>query len=139
MNDRQYRRVQAGLGQHRPGQGLQVWDDEQWEEVWERGLGQVERHALAVDLLRGRTGGHDLFRQRIIAELARRWRRQARNLMVLWGLWCLFWGRMLVEDVRLHHEVTSASVLSMLVVGAVVLGGCMALRDRVRDAARRRP
>lgn len=68
-----------------------IWDDELWEEVWDRTLDGVERHHVAISTWRRELPSDPLHR-RLVPELARRWRRTARNHFAGHLLWVLFWG-----------------------------------------------
>jgi len=94
-----------------------VWDDRLWQEVWDRHLSAVERHALAMDVLR-RRWPPDPFERSVVAELARQWRRTARVLAVAWSVWVLFWGGIAVSDPALALAWAMASV-GLLVDAAV--------------------
>ena len=64
--------------------------DREWEELWERTLGQIERHRLAMSLLR-REGPDDVLGRRVVPELARRWRLTALFHIVGHALHAMFW------------------------------------------------
>lgn len=106
-------------------------DDRVWDRVWERMLDPVERHAIAVSVLRRRPPT-DLFEARIAVELARRWRRQARNLIVLYGLWSLFWGSISLSDWRADAVFQTGPAPYLAAVGALLIAGCLAVRWRLR-------
>jgi hypothetical protein len=110
------------------------WTDELWEEVWERTLDQVERHHIARDVWFRRLPD-DLFHRRIAPELARRWRRAARNQAVLCALWVLFWGTIARGA---HPDAAAAAGLStaMVLFGGLVLLACFGVRRRVAPLAR---
>jgi hypothetical protein len=64
-------------------------DDELWEEVWERTLDPLERHRIVRTTLRRRFP-LDPLEKRLVPELARRWRRSARNHAVGHLIWLAF-------------------------------------------------
>lgn len=64
-------------------------DDEMWEELWERTLDAVERHRIALTTLR-REFPLDPLEKRLVPELARRWRRSARNHAIGHLIWLAF-------------------------------------------------
>jgi len=68
------------------------WDDRMWEELWERTLGQPERHRLAMATLRREFPGDPLGR-RVVPELARRWRGTTKVHLWLHAILGLFWLR----------------------------------------------
>ncbi len=80
------RRLRWGLSLRRPS-----WDDRIWDRTWERDLDLMDRHNIAWAVWR-RQVPDDRYHARIASELARRWRRGARNLAGLYTLWTLFWG-----------------------------------------------
>lgn len=142
-----------------------VWDDRLWELVWERHLDQVERHAIALDTWAGRVPKTDRFRARVVTELARRWRRRARNLAWLYGLWTAFWTAMVLRSFDFEPIVqtrsgvglpasardalhvpdatqiaaTRQTLTGLAVVGAVAVLAALAVRWRLRVVARLRP
>jgi hypothetical protein len=66
-------------------------DDELWEEIWERTLDAVERHRIArTTMLRGFP--LDPLEKRLVPELARRWRRSARNHAIGHLIWFTFFS-----------------------------------------------
>ncbi len=66
------------------------FDDREWEELWERTLGQIERHRLAMSLLR-REVPDDILGRRVVPELARRWRLSAMLHIIGHTLHATFW------------------------------------------------
>lgn len=112
--------------------GAFQWDDRLWAEVWDRHLSPVERHALAMDVLR-RRWPPDPFERSVVSELARQWRRNARGLAVAWGVWVLFWGNLAVNA----PLTTGPRALpwTMAWVGLVVVAGSLAFRRRLRGLA----
>lgn len=111
------------------------WTDELWEEVWERTLGHVERHHIARDVWR-RQLPDDLLHRRVAPELARRWRRTARNLAILYGLWSLFWGAIAVTATPQEGDPAAHLPIVLTVLGFLAVGGCAAVRRRVAPIAR---
>jgi hypothetical protein len=67
------------------------WTDDLWEQVWERMLDHVERHQVAR-AVRRREPPDDPLHRRLVPELARRWRRTARNQALFHLIWIAFWG-----------------------------------------------
>lgn len=106
-------------------------DDRVWDRVWERMLGPVERHEIAVSLWRRRPT-REVFEARIAVELARRWRRQIRNLMVLYGLWCLFWGSLSFSDWRADAAFSTPLPPSLTTAGMLAIAACVAAHRRLR-------
>ena len=116
-----------------------VWDDDLWEEVWERQLTHVQRHTIAMEVTWHRRLPDDLFFARVGAEMARRWRRRARNYAIVYGLWTLFWGAIayqmfVVEHAQDPHPTLVAPALALLGVAAIAV--CVALRRRLVPIAR---
>ena len=111
-----------------------VWTDELWEEVWERTLDQVERHHIARDVWRRRLP-EDLLYRRVAPELARRWRRAARNQAILCALWVLFWGT-IARGAHPDAAAAAGLAISMVVFGGIVLMACVEVRRRVAPLAR---
>ena len=115
-----------------------VWDERLWEDAWERLLSHPERHRIAVQVWRGEAPA-DPFEQRVATELARRWRRSARNLALLYGLWALFWGLLTWDDWRPDGILRSLLTISCALVGVAAVGACFATRRRLRKHLRRWP
>ncbi len=117
-----------------------VWDDRLWDEVWERQLGHVQRHTIAMEVFwRRRLPGDDLFSARVGAELARRWRRSARNFAIGYALWTLFWGALayhmfVAERAAEPNPTLIAPVMAGL--GLVAIGVCFGVRRRLAALAR---
>lgn len=99
------------------------WDDELWDLVWERTLSRYERNIVARDVWAGRTPA-DPMHQRLVVELARRWRSRARNLALAWGAWTLFWG-------WLGIGARAPFLLLLAAVGVVVVVGSLMARRRL--------
>jgi hypothetical protein len=97
-----------------------TFSDELWEEVWERTLDRVERHQVAVAVCRRELPDEPLHR-RLVPELARRWRRAARNHAVAHLLWIAFWATIAVSAspggpaARIGGGMTTFSALVVLV------------------------
>ena len=111
------------------------WDDRLWDHVWDQTLSQPERHAIAVAVWRRRLPA-GAFEARVGAELSRRWRRQARNLAVLYALWTLFWGALAVSDLRADGSIDPLLPALCALVGCAAVGACLFVRSRFRDFAR---
>lgn len=105
------------------------FDDELWDHVWQRNLMHVERHALAMALVR-RQPPDTAFDRLVAAELARRWRRHALWLVTLYGLWSLFWGGIALTAPPADADPTA---LPAWCVGAGVLAiaTCVAARHHL--------
>lgn len=110
-----------------------TWDDELWRTVWERNLDAVERHHLAMDVLRRRVP-NGLFEARVATELARRWRRHARNLMFGYLLWSLFWG--LITYNTLQVRGFEGLPVAMLGVGMIAVAATLSFRRYLVHYAR---
>lgn len=102
------------------------FDDRTWDELWERTLDRIERHRIARATLR-REVPEDRLGRRLVPELARRWRRKARNQALFHLVWVLFWGSiMLAAD----GSATPAWTVSrmMAIFSALVIAGCLEFR-----------
>ncbi len=110
------------------------WTDELWEQIWERLLDQIERHSIAMDVWARRLP-HDPLHRAIAPELARRWRRTARNFILLYGTWSLFWG-LIAAAVLDTGGIARSLSLSMVTVGAAAILICLLVRRRVAPLAR---
>ncbi len=113
-----------------------VWDDRLWEDAWERLLSHPERHRIAVQVWRGELAA-DPFERRVSTELARRWRRTARNLALLYGLWAIFWGLLTWDDWRPVGVLRSLLTISCALIGVAAVSACLAARRRLRKHLRR--
>lgn len=133
--DQEDRISRQGTAQVPPG--TLVWDDELWAHVWERTLSQVERHSIAMDVLRRRVPRQPL-EARIAVELARRWRRTARNLAVLYALWSMFWGTLAWHDWAADARFEALLTPTCTALGLVAVAVCAAFRRYVRPVASRR-
>jgi hypothetical protein len=106
-------------------------DDRVWDRVWERMLDPVERHHIAMAVWRRRLPA-GLFEARVAVELARRWRRQARNLIVLYALWTLFWGSLALSDWRADSTFQVRLTPILAAAGMLAIAACVAVRRRLR-------
>jgi hypothetical protein len=113
-----------------PGDEPVTFDDQLWDTVWERNLNAVERHAIAMSVWR-RCRPDDLFEAIVARELARRWRRHARYLVVIYGLWTTFWGALAMHDLRPDAVLDSPLSPSCAMLGVLVIVGCFAVRRRL--------
>lgn len=102
------------------------FDDELWDHVWERNLTHVERHTIAMALLR-RQPPDTTFDRLIAAELARRWRRHALWLVLLYGLWSLFWGAIALTAPPPDADPTMLPAWCV-VVGLAMITACVGAR-----------
>ena len=112
------------------------YDDHTWEELWERTLGQLERHRIAMALLR-REFPDDPLGRRILPELARRWRMTARVHLWLHAVHAVFWARISFDippTAGTPWRLANTMSLSSL---AVVLG-CIAFRRYLHPIERLR-
>lgn len=118
------------------------WPDEAWLATWEGALTGVERHALAVAVVRDRPPV-ERFDWLIARELIRRWRRRALGLLIPYGLWTLFWGSLLVRDLRLDRRLDHGLPVALTAVGITAMLACLvahrvlAQRFRPRRSPRR--
>lgn len=109
------------------------WDDELWDRTWERRLDPVDRHTIAWAVWR-RQMPDDGYHARIGSELARRWRRGARNLIVLYTLWTLFWGGIAAfgwPPGEPRHPLPGGAAL----VGSAAVLACVLIRRRLVPVA----
>lgn len=106
-------------------------DDRVWDRVWERILDPVERHSIAVAVWRGRPP-RGTFEYRIAVELARRWRRRALSLAVVYALWTLFWGAIALSDWRADAGFESPVCPLNALIGTAAVAGCFTVRRRLR-------
>jgi len=107
-----------------------AFDDRLWRDVWERNLDPVERHAIAMAVWRRRDPA-DGFERIVALELARRWRRHARSLVVVYALWTVFWGAIAIRDLRLDAAFTSLLPPVCAALGLVAVGACVTVRRRL--------
>lgn len=108
-----------------------IWDDRTWDRVWERVLNPVERHDIAMAVLRRRLPV-TAFERRIAVELARRWRRHALALALLYLLWTVFWGAVGWDTLRLYGGEPARVPLGCAVVGMAAIVACVAFRARLK-------
>ncbi len=97
-------------------------DDELWEEIWERTLYAVERHRIARTTML-RAFPLDPLEKRLVPELARRWRRTARNHAIGHMIWFAFFAAIaLSADASAPSETfgTAMASFSALVVSTMV-------------------
>jgi hypothetical protein len=114
------------------------WDAALWDRVWERMLGPVERHSVAVAVWRRRLP-EEPFEAVVAVELARRWRMQAVKLALVYGLWTLFWGALAWSDWRADDSIEIALCPACTVVGLVAVTACFAVRRYLREPNRAGP
>lgn len=110
------------------------WTDRMWEDVWERTIGQVDRHRLAMALLR-REQPQDRLALRLLPELARRWRRACALYASGWGIFATFW---IVVGVAAETGPDAAPVVTpwwMGMLGLAVVAVALALRFWIRGMA----
>jgi hypothetical protein len=114
------------------------WDDRLWEEVWNQQLTHVQRHEISIDVLWRQRLPDDLFFARVATELARRWRRRARNYAVVYGFWTLFWGAIAWQMFVVEHPETRPTLVApaMALCGIAAIGVCIAIRRRLDPIAR---
>ena len=101
-------------------------DDELWEEIWERTLDAVERHRISRTTML-REFPLDPLEKRLVPELARRWRRSARNHAIGHLIWFTFFSAIaLSADASQPAAETFGT--SMASFSAVVLSTLVAAR-----------
>ncbi len=110
------------------GEGF-TWDDETWERVWEQILTPVERHHIAMSVLRRRFP-QDAMEARVALELARRWARRAVSLSLAYLLWVVFWGSIGWTDPPVDMALGCAAF------GVVAIVACLWFRRRLVDYLR---
>ncbi len=113
------------------------FDDRLWQQLWEYNLNHVERHTIAMTVWRRRRPD-TRFDLLVALELARRWRRHARYLIVLYGLWTLFWGSIAYHGVRVGVDVSPVPV-GCAAFGLMVIAICLAVRRRLAEYLRAAP
>ena len=106
-------------------------DDRLWFDVWERNIGHVERHNIARAVWR-RAEPDDRWVSIIGFELAHRWRDRARNLAVVYAMWCLFWGALAFAGLGGSDPDVATVPLAMTLAGVFAIAGCIAMRVRMR-------
>ncbi len=107
-----------------------VWDDKTWDHVWERVLNPVERHHIAVSVVRRRVP-EDPFERRIAVELARRWQRHALFLASLYLLWSAFWAAIGFDSVTAFGASAARLPFGCAALGIAAVTGCLAFRRRI--------
>jgi hypothetical protein len=110
------------------------YDDETWEELWERTLGHVDRHRFAVSVMR-REVPDDPLGRRVVPELARRWRRTARNHLIGHVLWVLFWGSIAQAASPVQGEAWTVAN-GMAIFSTLVIAMLMGLRRYLEPVSR---
>jgi hypothetical protein len=114
-------------------EGPQPWDESTWELVWEQLHGPLERHGIAMSLLRRRPVT-EAFEARVTRELARRWRRRAVSLGLLYSLWTLFWGALARASTAAPGAPGRLVPHVMASIGLLAVAICLAFRARLRSA-----
>ena len=102
------------------------YSDEMWEELWERTLGQLERHRIAMATLR-REFPDDPLGRRIVPELARRWRGTAKLHLWLHLIHALFWAR-ISFDIPPTAGIPWQLANSMALISVAVVLFCVGFR-----------
>lgn len=116
--------------------GPPAWDDRMWQDLWDRTLGQVERHRMVMMLWR-REEPDDALARRVLPELARRWRGQALVYAVVWGLFAAFWLMVGVTDLGIPRETRTLVPWVCAAAGSVVVAACLWARWWFGPTARR--
>lgn len=98
--------------------------------VWERNLTHVERHNIAMTVWHRRHPDTH-FDLLVALELARRWRRHVRFLIVLYGLWTLFWGSIAFHAARVDAPASPLPV-ACATLGLMAITACVVVRRRLR-------
>ena len=112
-----------------------TFDDRLWDHVWERNLSAVERHGIAMAVWRRRRPD-GIFEAMVACELARRWRRHALTLMIVYALWTTFWGSIAVHDFRPDAALSSTLTVWCATVGLLAIGCCVAARRHLASYIR---
>lgn len=113
-----------------------TWDDKTWDEVWERLLDQFERHNIAMAVLRGRLPS-TTFERGIALELARRWRRHAVTLAVVYSVWTAFWSAIGWDAVQRYGTSAAGVPLWCAAIGVAAIAACGIFRRRMLRLTRR--
>ena len=117
-----------------------AWDDRMWEEVWERTVGQVERHRLSMMLLRReQPDPDDRLGVRLLPELARRWRRACAAYALGWGLFATFWAAIGAAAERSAESAVVVTPWWMALIGTAIVVVALSLRHWIRDMTELRP
>jgi hypothetical protein len=106
------------------------WDESTWELVWEQLLGPLERHGIAMSLLRRRPIT-EAFEARVARELARRWRRRAISLGITYSIWTLFWGALARASTAAPGAPGRLLPHVMAGIGLLAVAVCAAFRARL--------
>lgn len=112
------------------------YDDRMWEELWERTLGQLERHRIAMATLR-REFPPDPLGRRIVPELAHRWRGTAKVHLWVHATLAIFWGR-ISFDIPPTAGTPWALANTMSLLSITIALGCVAFRRYLFPLARLR-
>jgi hypothetical protein len=99
-------------------------DDRTWQRLWDQILSPVERHHIAMSVLRRRLSS-DPLEARVSLELARRWGRKCRFLAIVYLIWTVFWGAVGWADPPLAMPMGAAAF------GVVAITCCLAFRRYV--------
>ncbi len=109
------------------------FNDREWEELWERTLGQIDRHRLAMSLLR-REVPDDVLGRRVVPELARRWRWTALLHIVGHTLHAMFWWMISLDLSPLSSPSWQlANAMTLMSLSVIVF--CVAFRRYLRPVA----
>lgn len=112
------------------------YDDRMWEELWERTLGQLERHRIAMATLR-REFPPDPLGRRIVPELAYRWRGTAKVHLWIHTIHAVFWGR-ISFDIPATAGTPWVLANTMALISLVIVLSCIAFRRYLFPLARLR-
>ncbi|QBI18307.1 hypothetical protein ER308_01115 [Egibacter rhizosphaerae] len=111
------------------------WDDREWEQVWDQLLGPAERHQIMRDVWFGRLPEQP-FERRVAIEFARRWRRRAIWLSLLWFVWVGYWMLSLVGELTwATHTPPPSYPYVMALVGVLGVVACLHGRRRILPVA----
>lgn len=111
-----------------------VWSERRWHRVWEQQLDAVERHDIAVDVWHRRLPD-DPEQQPIAVELARRWRRSSRNVVVIALVWTAFWTMIVRASDPADGSAFGLSV-AMSIAGVLAIAAALVVRHRLVALAR---
>jgi hypothetical protein len=106
-----------------------AWDDVTWQRVWDVGLDPVERHGIAMAVLRNRPP-REAFEGRVALELASRWGRRAVTLSIVYLVWSAFWGALLLKA-RWWQGVEFNVAFGCTLLGLLAVATCLHFRRRV--------
>jgi hypothetical protein len=107
-------------------------DDRAWEQVWDQTLSHVERHAIAMAVVRRRLPRTPL-EGRVALELARRWSRQAVTLGIVYAVWSLFWGAIAWDSIQRYGAGAGRVAIGCCAVGLAAITCCVLFRQRMRS------